>query len=448
MTDSEREPLLGSQDQGQKPSDGEASPESPPPEGGWGWVVVFAAFYVVVVLDGIGYSFGVFLVPLLDDHVGDGRGITSMAGSLQVAMYGFSSPFVAALKNKFGARVCCMTGAVVSASGLMIASFASGIKTLIAGYSVITGLGFGLMYLPACVISSEHFTVRRALATGLVLCAAGVGTFVVAPAAQAMLDVWGWQGSMRGLACICLSCVFCGAVMTPGLHGRPSGQRPSGPVSSSGGCLARLVGAGLAASPLLPVFFLVAFADVLASCSLYIPYAHLPSAAEESGLTPEEGAALVSIIGLINTMGRILAGWLADQPCVSPLVMTTLVVSGAAPLLYIFSVCNMMWNYALVAAVFGLFTGMWVSVAPATLTDLLGVDLLAQAFGFLSFFRGFAALSGPPIAGASVDGTGSPSVALIVAGGIMTGAAVIYIVTIGVNKKLTRIGAGGSGQAV
>jgi MCP family monocarboxylic acid transporter-like MFS transporter 14 len=157
---------------------------------------------------------------------------------------------------------------------------------------------------------------------------------------------------------------------------------------------------------------------------------------------------LVSIIGLINTMGRILAGWLADQPCVSPLVMTTLVVSGAAPLLYIFSVCNMMWNYALVSAVFGLLTGMWVSVAPATLTDLLGVDLLAQAFGFLSFFRGFAALSGPPIAGASVDGTGSPSVALIVAGGIMTGAAVIYIVTIGVNKKLTRIGGGGWNQAV
>ena len=40
----------------------------------------------------------------------------------------------------------------------------------------------------------------RSLATSVVLCAAGVGTFLVAPLAQAMLDTWGWRGAMRGLA--------------------------------------------------------------------------------------------------------------------------------------------------------------------------------------------------------------------------------------------------------
>ena len=56
-------------------------------EGGWGWVVVFASFFCVFILDGIGYSFGVFLEPLLVDMV-EGRGVLSMAGSLQVGVLG------------------------------------------------------------------------------------------------------------------------------------------------------------------------------------------------------------------------------------------------------------------------------------------------------------------------------------------------------------------------
>lgn len=32
-----------------------------PPDGGWGWVVVFAAFYCNVVVDGIIYSFGMLM---------------------------------------------------------------------------------------------------------------------------------------------------------------------------------------------------------------------------------------------------------------------------------------------------------------------------------------------------------------------------------------------------
>ena len=57
-------------------------------------------------------------------------------------------------------------------------------------------MGFGLMYLPSVVIVSKHFLARRSLANGIVLCAAGVGTFVVAPLAQVMLEQWGWRGSM------------------------------------------------------------------------------------------------------------------------------------------------------------------------------------------------------------------------------------------------------------
>ena len=51
----------------------------PPPDGGWGWVVVAASFLCNMVLDGIGYSFGILLKPLMD-HYGEGKGMISMVG--------------------------------------------------------------------------------------------------------------------------------------------------------------------------------------------------------------------------------------------------------------------------------------------------------------------------------------------------------------------------------
>ena len=36
-----------------------------PPDGGWGWVIVAASFLCNFVLDGIAYSFGIMLVPLV-----------------------------------------------------------------------------------------------------------------------------------------------------------------------------------------------------------------------------------------------------------------------------------------------------------------------------------------------------------------------------------------------
>lgn len=36
-----------------------------PPDGGWGWVVVFAAFYCNVVVDGIIFSFGMLMGDLV-----------------------------------------------------------------------------------------------------------------------------------------------------------------------------------------------------------------------------------------------------------------------------------------------------------------------------------------------------------------------------------------------
>ena len=70
-----------------------------------------------------------------------------------------------------GARLSCILGAIFASLGILAASFTTSIgffifgelttKTLlntmnISGYSIITGVGFGLMYIPSIVIVSRY----------------------------------------------------------------------------------------------------------------------------------------------------------------------------------------------------------------------------------------------------------------------------------------------------
>lgn len=36
------------------------------PDGGWGWMVVFAAFYCNIIVDGIAYSFGMLIKDMVN----------------------------------------------------------------------------------------------------------------------------------------------------------------------------------------------------------------------------------------------------------------------------------------------------------------------------------------------------------------------------------------------
>jgi len=412
-------------------------------EGGWSWLVVLASFLCVMVLDGIGYSYGVFLGPVQGELQGS-TGVMAIGGSAQICAYGFSCPLVAKLVERYGARLPCMLGAVISCFGLVAASFTTSIPSFILCYSVITGLGFGLMYLPSIVIVSRHFVARRSLVTGLVLCAAGVGTFLVAPLAAHWMEQYGWRGSLRCLAVLCLACLVCGAAMVPGPRHLQqeeeetpeSGSREVG----SSSCLSSLLGPSMATSPLLPAFLLLALADCLACLALYIPYTHLPATATAAvqAAAPNFGANLISLVGVSNTIGRVGAGWLADQPWLPPLLLITSVIWAAVPPLLLFAFTSNPALFQVLAVLFGLFTGMWVSAVPAALVNLLGVDLLAQAFGLLTLVRGLAALTGPPLAGVLVDLTHSPSTALLVAATGMAASGIFYSAVVVLNRRLSR----------
>ena len=78
-----------------------------------------------------------------------------------------------------------------------------------------SGLGFGLIYLPAIVTVGYYFEERRAFATGLAVCGSGLGAFIFNPFSKYLIDTYTWRGAILIEAGIILNCVLCGALFRP-----------------------------------------------------------------------------------------------------------------------------------------------------------------------------------------------------------------------------------------
>ena len=185
-----------------------------PPDGGWGWVVCFASFLCNMILDGIAYSFGILLGPLVI-YFDSNRSTVSWVGSLLCGIYMASGPIVGGLVNKFGCRPVCIAGAIFSCLSLVLSTFSTNVGVLMLTYGIMGGFGLGCIYLPAVVACGYYFEKKRALATGIAVCGSGVGCFVFAPFANYLLDLYGWKGANMIFAALCFNCAICGSLMRP-----------------------------------------------------------------------------------------------------------------------------------------------------------------------------------------------------------------------------------------
>ncbi|WAR28836.1 MOT9-like protein, partial [Mya arenaria] len=155
-------------------------------------------------------------------------------------------------------------------------------------------------------------------------------------------------------------------------------------------------------------FNLFMLSSFLYSLGYYVPYIYLPDTAIEFGINELEAAWLLSIVGITNTVARVLFGFLSDRKWVNRLFLynTALVICGvsttAAPFLTSF------WSLVVYSTLFGVFSdfvilrphipGVTVSLTSVLLADIVGIEKLSCAFGMTSFISGIAVLAGPPIA--------------------------------------------------
>ncbi|XP_067640607.1 monocarboxylate transporter 12 isoform X2 [Eurosta solidaginis] len=185
-----------------------------PPDGGWGWMVVFGSFMIHIITDGMTYSFGLFYNEFLS-YFNEGKGYTAWIVSIMVGVTYASGPISSAFVNRYGCRAVTIAGAIIAAACIVASIFAQNVLTLIFTIGIGTGFGLGLIYLPAIVSVTTWFEAKRSLATGIAVCGSGFGTFVFAPLTEHLIGSFGWRGAMLIIGGIVLNCIIFGALFRP-----------------------------------------------------------------------------------------------------------------------------------------------------------------------------------------------------------------------------------------
>lgn len=173
------------------------------------------------------------------------------------------------------------------------------------------------------------------------------------------------------------------------------------------------------------IFVLFTLSNFLTSIGFNVPYVYIVSRARELGMTTDDASVLLAIIGIANTVGRIILGYLSDKPWVNRLLVYNmcLTICGIATALSAF--CLDFTTMAIYATVFGFTIGAYVGLTSVILVDLLGLEKLTNAFGLLLLFQGIASFVGSPFAGMLYDSLGSYDPGFYMAGVTMAGSGLI-----------------------
>ncbi|XP_019628478.1 PREDICTED: monocarboxylate transporter 13-like [Branchiostoma belcheri] len=409
------------------------------PDGGWGWLVVLSSFLSHIVVPGTLKSFGVFFPYMLQAFEEDAES-TAWISSIQAALTMFGSVVAGALSNVFGCRAVVMAGGLVAAVGLLSSMFVTSLPVMYLTAGFITGLGFSFMYTPCITMVGRYFKKRRALANGLGLSGAGVGTFAFPPVFQLLIDHYGWRGSLFVVAGVALQgCIF-GALLRPiylieDFENRKTVTSNDEKAPSRRRCfsLCRLLDLSLFRKPYFVVFIL---SNMLLIFGNFIPFVHLVAHARNVGTGAQEAAFLISVIGIGDGVSRIAYGWLSDLGLFPRLRGYTVCALGLALSVFFLPQARTYSTMVACCLAVGLFAGSCASQTAVFLAEFCGVGRLASAVGIAYGIQGFAMLFGPPIAGRLYDVTGNYTASFYVAGSVVM-VCVLMLTSLEVHRTRT-----------
>ncbi|XP_039762775.1 monocarboxylate transporter 12-B [Pararge aegeria] len=195
-----------------RPHDSSADMSSPP-DGGYGWVVVFGAFMVQFWVAGLFKSYGVLYVEIMETFPDSSESVASWIPAALSTLCLALAPLSSALCEKYSCRLVVFIGGLFCATGLAVSYFSTGLLHLLLSFGVMTGIGGGLSTTPGIVIVSQYFDKHRAMANGICVSGTAAGSFVFPMLIEKLVDTYGLHGTVLllggGMLHVCVAaCLY------------------------------------------------------------------------------------------------------------------------------------------------------------------------------------------------------------------------------------------------
>lgn len=429
-----------------------------PPEGGFGWLVVFAATWCNGSIFGIQNSFGILHIMLVKEHT-DPDDQTSQfkvawVGALAMGMIFFCSPVVSMFTDHFGCRKTAVCGAAVAFIGLLTTSFANSLILRYFTYGVLFGCGSSFAFQPSLVILGHYFRRRLGLANGVVTAGASLFSMGLPVFLKTVVEPLGLSRTFQILSLFMLVQALLALTFRPLL---PAGGRGMGPpgmgpgmgdsqtqATAHGGTKRDRVVATVRRYFNLRVFHIVtyrvwAFGVATAVLGYFVPYVHLIYFVKgQFGETQKEWVLLVCI-GASSGVGRLLFGKIGDLiPGLKKIYMQVVSFMALGLMSMMIPQCSVFEWLVVVCVFLGLCDGCFLTMMAPIAFELVGPMQASQAIGYLLGLMSLPMTAGPPIAGLLHGYFGNYTVAFSLAGvPPMVGGVVLFFVPL-IHRRLQK----------
>ncbi len=284
----------------------------------YGWIVV--AVSLVVLIGSAGFrSTPSLMMDALHDEFGWSRATISSAVSVNLALYGLTAPFAAALMDRFGVRLVVVCALLTIATGAGLTMLMTHPWQLILCWGVLVGLGSGSMAGAfATTVSGRWFEARQGLVTGVLTAAGAAGNLVFMPVLAALVERHGWRTAVVVVS-LCATAVAVPVLLLMREHPSDVGQLPYGatsappPAATDGSALARSLRVLRGALRVRAFWLLAGSFAICGATTVGLVGTHFIPAAHDHGMPVTTGASLLALVGVFDVAGTIASGWFTDR---------------------------------------------------------------------------------------------------------------------------------------
>ena len=390
--------------------------------------VLIAGCVIVMTGFAIRGSFGMFQIPIATEF-GWPRADFSMAIAIQNLAWGFGQPIFGAIAEKIGDRKAIIMGALCYAAGLLLSAQATTpgahqLYEIIVGFG-IAGTGFGVIL---AVVGRAASAANRSMALAIATAAGSVGQMIGAPLAGGLLAFLPWQA---------VFVTFAGLILLS-LAVLPLMQAPPRATKAE---LEETMGTIVARAFRDPSYTLIFLGFFSCGYQLGFITAHFPAFVTEicgpiasgsllAGIgiatTSALGAISISIIGLANIGGTLMAGWLGNR---YPRKYLLAGIYTGRTLISIWFILVPMTPATVVIFAF-VMGSMWLATIPLTsglLAHLYGVRYMGTLYGIVFFSHQLGSFLGIWLGGRLYDIYGGYTAVWWVGIGVGALSAIIHL---------------------
>jgi len=266
------------------------------------WLLLLLSGTIISICIGLRQSLGIFMTPM-QLEAGVSAATFGFAIALQNIVWGVSQPFAGALADRYGARPVLVITALIYALGMVLMSYPTSLPGGLALSGLLVGAGtagtgFGVLLGTVARATPE---ARRTQTVGIVAAAGSLGTMVLAPAGQAMINAYGWHAAMLAFAAVAGSMAL---LALPIKEAVPEKNSLSEKQTLGGALREAMAHRGY-------LFMTLAFF----ACGFQLVFitTHLPAYLAICGVAPGVAASALGLIGLFNAIGTYIFGHLGAR---------------------------------------------------------------------------------------------------------------------------------------